>query len=78
MRERDEQRRVRMQTWTEKVREAEQKGEPPPLKPELTATDDGFEAAVDHLAREGIPREEAEQNLTAVLNFLETQAPAGN
>src|SRR5262249_39837892 len=35
MRERDEQRRATMQAWTEKAREAEQKGEPPPSKPEL-------------------------------------------
>jgi len=78
MRERDEQRRALLQDWQDKASAAEAKGEAPPPKPELMATDDGFEAAVDHLAREGIPREEAEQNLTAVLTFLENHAPAGS
>ena len=43
MRERDEQRRALIQDWQEKASAAEAKGEVPPPKPELMATDDGFE-----------------------------------
>lgn len=63
--------------WQAAVQQAKERDEEPPPEPVPPQPDDGgFEEAVLHLVREGIPREEAEKNLSTMLHALAAQPQA--
>jgi hypothetical protein len=76
MGEHAQQREAILTAWYEANQQAEAKGEPPPPEPQLPAHNAGYEAAIDHLIRQGVPREEAEKNLDTMLERLRAQQPA--
>ncbi len=73
MGDRAEQRAAAMTAWADAARQAEEKGEQAPPQPAFENDDGGYADAVEVLVREGIPREEAEKNLQAMLNLLAQQ-----
>jgi hypothetical protein len=66
-----------LEQWQAAVAQANERGEPAPPEPAPPQPDDGgFEEAVLHLVREGIPREEAEKNLHTILLALASHSQA--
>jgi hypothetical protein len=62
-----------MARWEEDARLAREANQPEPPQPVPPASDAGYEEAVMSLVREGIPREEAESKLNAMLAALAQQ-----
>jgi len=66
------QQQTALAEWERVARQAEAEGsEPPP--PLALPEDDGWEAAIGYLVEEGVPPEEAEKNLTAILTYLDNK-----
>jgi hypothetical protein len=62
-----------MTKWEVESAAAREASQPEPSPPEPPAPDAGHEEAITSLVREGIPREEAEQNLQAMFEHIAQQ-----
>jgi hypothetical protein len=77
MSEHAEQRSAEVARREDEMRQARERGEPVPWENAVLPPDDGgWSKAVDHLEREGIPRPEAEKNLSAMLQIIAQQQAA--